>query len=204
VKITILMEGQTESVFLAPLREFLRPRLSRMPKLDPFPCRQLLPIESELKKTVELLLSDRKDPSDAVIALTDVYTGTNPPRFNTAKDAKEKMRSWVGDNDRFHPHAAQYEFEAWLLPYWDQIQKLARHNMASPRANPELVNHGKPPSHHLKAIYRAGNRRDEYSKTRDALRILRNQDLTVAADQCPELKAFLNTILQLCGGTQLP
>jgi hypothetical protein len=38
---------------------------------------------------------------------------------------------------------------------------------------------------------------------RDAHRILRNQDLAVAAAACPELKAFLNRILELSGGQQL-
>jgi hypothetical protein len=39
-----------------------------------------------------------------------------------------------------------------------------------------------------------------YVKTRDADRILRGQDLLVAAKACGELKAFLNTILKLCDG----
>ena len=39
-------------------------------------------------------------------------------------------------------------------------------------------------------------------KTSDADRILRGEDLLVAANACPELKAFLNTILKLCGGEE--
>jgi hypothetical protein len=58
-----------------------------------------------------------------VIALTDVYTGTDD--FLDAADAKQKMRAWVGKNDRFHPHVAQHDFEAWLLPFWTDIQSLA-------------------------------------------------------------------------------
>ncbi len=34
--------------------------------------------------------------------------------------------------------------------------------------------------------------------------ILRNQDLTVAASQCPELKSLLNTLLTLAGLALLP
>jgi hypothetical protein len=48
-------------------------------------------------------------------------------------------------------------------------------------------------------IFRLGTCRDDYSKVRDAARILRGKDLTIAAAKCPELKAFLNTILELCG-----
>ena len=92
-----------------------------MPKLDFVPQDGRLPKERRLKKLVELLLNT----NDAVIALTDVYTGSNPHDFEDAGDAKEKMRGWVGPECRFYPHAAQYEFEAWLLPYWSRIQKLA-------------------------------------------------------------------------------
>ena len=62
-----------------------------------------------------------------MIALTDVYTGNRD--FQDAEDAKEKMREWVGENPRFFPHAAQFEFEAWLLPFWTTIQRLAGHKM---------------------------------------------------------------------------
>jgi hypothetical protein len=37
----------------------------------------------------------------------------------------------------------------------------------------------------------------------DAARILRGKDLTEAANKCPDLKAFLNTILKLSGSGQL-
>jgi hypothetical protein len=57
-----------------------------------------------------------------VIALTDVYTGTQPHEFQNAEDAKKKMRQWVGDEPRFHPHAAQYDFEAWLLLYFELVR----------------------------------------------------------------------------------
>ncbi|HLO84959.1 MAG TPA: hypothetical protein VK203_08095 [Nostocaceae cyanobacterium] len=36
-----------------------------------------------------------------------------------------------------------------------------------------------------------------YSKTRDAKKILQGQDLMIAVNACPELKAFINTILSL-------
>jgi hypothetical protein len=64
---------------------------------------------------------------------------------------------------------------------------------------PESVNHNRPPSHHIREIFRIGKCRDDYSKPRDASRILCGKDLTIAANKCPELKAFLNTILTLSG-----
>ncbi len=113
------------------------------------------------------------------------------------------MRKWVGSEPRFHPHAAQYDFEAWLLPYWPTIQKLAGHNRKAPSGNPELVNHRNPPSYRIKEIFEIGKCRDSYVKPRDAGRILRENNLALAVCQCSELKALANTILMVCGGTAI-
>lgn len=200
MKITILVEGATEMAFKPHLINFLNLRLAgRMPKLDVFSCGGRIYKEDRLKRTVENLLSG-KQASDAVIALTDVYTGTAD--FTDAPDAKEKMTRWVGNNPAFFPHAAQHDFEAWLLPYWNDIQRIAGHNKNVPPGVPEKVNHNFPPSYHVKEIFRLGKVR-KYSKPRDANAILRDKDLAVAAAVCPELKAFLNTILTLCGGHPL-
>jgi hypothetical protein len=199
VKITILVEGKTETAFKPHLRAFLQARLTnRMPRLDPYPYDGRIPKEGKLKRTVETLL---RTDSDAVIALTDVYTGTND--FLNAADAKVKMRQWVGPEPKFYPHAAQHDFEAWLLPYWDEIRRISGHNRNPPSGSPETVNHNRPPSYHIREIFRLGTCRDDYSKPRDANRILRGKDLSIAASQCPELKAFLNTIIGLCGGQLL-
>ena len=83
-----------------------------MPKLDFVPHDGRIPTGGKLKRVVENLLNDRKQPAVAVIALTDVYTGTTPPEFPTAADAKQKMREWVGAEPRFYPHVALHDFEA--------------------------------------------------------------------------------------------
>ena len=199
MKIAVLVEGATEDVFKEALQNFLCSRLetTKLPSLRFISKDGRLPTGEKLKKDVERLLNDY----DAVIALTDVYTGTED--FTDATDAKNKMRQWVGSNEKFYPHAAQYDFEAWLLPYWDAIQKLSGTN-TKPFANePERVNHNKPPAHRLRALFESRNTKKSYKKPRDAARILRDKDLSVAANACPELKAFLNTILTLSGGEPL-
>jgi len=198
VKIAILVEGRTEKAFLPHLRNFLKTRLAdKMPNLDMVPYNGRIPKEDKLRRTVENLLGGR-NPAQAVVALTDVYTGTDD--FRDGSDAKAKMRRWVGQNDRFYPHVAQYDFEAWLLPYWAEIQKVAGHNRTAPPGAPETVNHNRPPSYHIKEVFRIGKCREDYSKVRDANRILRSKDLSVAATVCPELRAFMNTILTLSEG----
>lgn len=202
MKIALLVEGATERVFLPSLRAFLSRHLAgKMPSLSIRPYDGRIPKGEKLRRVVEELLTKRP-PADAVIALTDVYTGSAD--FTNAADAKAKMRAWVGDNDRFFPHAAQHDFEAWLLPYWSTIQKLAKHNMSAPSGPPERVNHDRPPAHRINDIFQRGKCRDSYVKPRDALRILKDNDLAVAVEACPELKALVNTILQLSGGSTLP
>ncbi len=201
MKITLLVEGKTEKVFLPHLRKYLSTHLDKdsMPHIVPFVCDGGIPTKDKLMRTVQTLFTG-KSPSDIVIALTDVYTGHKPPLFNDAADAKSKMRAWVGVEPRFHPHAAQYDFEAWLLPYWSTIQKLAIHDRKAPGGNPESVNHEKSPAYHIKEIFRIGKRGDAYIKTRDAARILKDNTLDKAVEQCFELKDLINTILSACGG----
>jgi len=204
VKIALIVEGKTEKAFLPYLRKFLETQLSgRMPRLDVTPYDGRIPKEDKLERVVRSLLAGR-NAADHVIALTDVYTGTRPPEFIDASDAKKKMRQWVGRDPRFHPHAAQHDFEAWLLPYWTTIQRLAGNKQAAPAGNPETVNHNKPPAHRLKAIFEAGQCRDSYVKPRDAGRILRENDLLIAIRSCAELKEMVNTILTACDGTAIP
>jgi hypothetical protein len=193
MRIAILVEGKTEKAFIPILQKFLRPLLQQMPRLHPVIFDGRIPKGDKLKRRVEILL----DTYNAVIALTDVYTGTMD--FTDASDAKTKMADWVGNNPNFYPHAAQYDFEAWLLPFWSTIQELAKHNKSAPSGQPEQVNHNNPPSYRIKEIFERGKSRS-YIKPRDAKRILEENDLFVSAQACPELKAFLNTILSLCGG----
>lgn len=169
-----------------------------MPKLKFIDSGGRIDKEEKLRRVV---VQHLRNGADAVIALTDVYTGTGD--FKDASDAKRKMRDWVGKNDKFYPHAAQHDFEAWLLPYWSAIQKLAGHNRGAPPGAPESINHNNPPSHHIRQIFENGASGRSYSEPRDANRILTGKDLKVAADQCPELKAFLNTILKLSGADAL-
>jgi hypothetical protein len=205
MRIAILVEGNTEEkVFLPALKRYVEKHLAgRMPVLSSRNYRGRIPKGQDLREDVEYLLNDRVNPADAVIALTDVYTGTHPPEFEDAEDAKKKMRSWVGDESRFYPHAAQYEIEAWLLPFWNRLQQLSGGNLAPPGANPELVNHDRPPSERIKELFRQGKKAD-YVKQRTAATILRDADLDVTIKMCGELKALINTILSLCGGDLLP
>ncbi len=196
MRIVIICEGKTEQAFKVCLHEFLKSRLGsiqKMPKLVFDVHNGAIPTEDKLKRVVTNLLTAKKNPANAVIALTDAY-----PAFVDAEDAKSKIRQWVGAQPHFYPHVALHDFEAWLLPYWGEIQKLSGRKAAAWGTQPERVNHGNPPAHRLGRMFEEGTCRDSYQKPRDAGRILRGVDLLVSIQNCPELKAFVNTILKLC------
>jgi hypothetical protein len=108
------------------------------------------------------------------------------------------MRRWVDKNPKLYPHTALHDFEAWLLPYWKTIQKLAKHNCSAPSGLPETVNHQKPPSYWIKEIFSSEQGKRDYDKVIDGKAILKKNDLRIAIDACPELKAFVNRIISLC------
>ena len=194
MRMAILVEGATEMAYRMKLHEFLQSRLPKMPKLRFIPQDGGIPTERDLKRLVENLLDN--NGYEAVIALTDVYTGKQD--FKDANDAKDKMRRWVDNNPNFYPHTASHDFEAWLLPYWKTIQKRAKHNLSAPSGSPETVNHQKPPSYWIKEIFSTGQCRRDYDKVIDGVAILKNNDLMIALKACPELKAFVNRIISLC------
>ncbi|NES19394.1 MAG: DUF4276 family protein [Symploca sp. SIO3E6] len=201
MKIAILVEGDTELAFKGKLHDFLKQHLEqRMPRLKFIVYDGRIPTAEKLRRVVENLLTG-KQAYDAVIALTDVYTGTKD--FKDADDAKAKMKKWVGNNPNFYPHTALHDFEAWLLPYWKTIQTLAKHNLSTPSASPETVNNQKPPSYRIKEIFRLGKCRKDYHKPVDGAKILKDNDLMIAIQACPELKAFVNRIISLCDETKV-
>jgi Domain of unknown function (DUF4276) len=200
MKIAILVEGATEVAFREKLRDFLKLRLDQqMPKLKFIEQGGRIPKEKKLKRIVENLLSG-DNAFDAVIALTDIYTGTKD--FKDAADAKNQMMEWADNNPNFYPHTALHDFEAWLLPYWKTIQSLAKHNKSAPTGSPETVNHQKPPSYWIKEIFKSGGRQD-YNKPIHGSKILKDNDLMVAIQACPELKEFVNRIIFLCDPSQI-
>jgi len=195
LRIVLIVEGETEKALLPALRQFLRTKLpAGMPRIVTDRRAGRIPTGEKLKRTVERYLNEG---ADAVVALTDVYTGTR--EFTDAADAKSKMRQWVGQDPRFYPHAAQHDFEAWLLPYWDDIKRLSGTNRNAPAENPESVNHMSPPAHRLAEAFRTGTKRTYYNKPIHAAKILDGKDLTIAAAKCRELREFLNTLVTLGG-----
>ncbi len=199
LKIVLLVEGKTEKAFGDKLKAFLDERCEQQskPKVRLYTKRMDTRLMNSERVQDRVAMSLRDPTVTCVIALVGVY-----PSFESAQDAKTFLRKAVGDEPRFHAHAAQFDFEAWLLPYGGDICKRIKMNKKKPGANPEQVNKLKPPSKRLAELYRLAKPPRSYDKARDGKAILRNKDLTQAANQCPELKSLLNTLLS-CAGLEL-
>ncbi len=197
--VVLVAEGATELALERALKAFLDERATAegRPKVALRTKPTMSLNANRLRRDVELELSSPR--VTAVVGLIDVY-----PEFSSASEAKEWQRQAVGAERRFYPHAAQYDVEAWLLPYWDVICGRLSVRRTRPGPQPEQVDRDKPPSKHLEALYAAAHPPRKYVKRIEMLTILRRQNLTVAADQCPELKALLNTLLALGGLSTLP
>lgn len=199
MKIVLLVEGKTETALRDVLKTFLDSRadkenLARVGlRTKPLDSRLLIP--DRVKDQVAMNL---RDPEVVcVVGLIDVY-----PTFPSAQKAKEFLRGAAGPEKRFHAHAAQFDVEAWLLPFWDEICQKLKVKRQPPGGNPEEVNLEHPPSRHLAELYRLAKR--SYDKPRDARAILQGRDLKVAANRCPEFKAFLNTLLACANLAAIP
>jgi hypothetical protein len=195
VTIVLLVEGDTEAALKQHLKTFLDKRAQTAGKE-----RIRLDIRSEVNRKPDKLgrrigLELEQPGVTAVVGLIDVF-----PRFRDAAAAKAYLREAAGNRPNFYAHAAQFDVEAWLLPYWDDICRRVGVRRARPGGKPETVNDTNPPAYRLQELYRLAKPKPrQYVKTTEMFAILQGKDLTVAAGQCPELKAFLNTLLTLSG-----
>jgi hypothetical protein len=193
--IVLMVEGATEAALKQHVKAFLdrRAQASGRPRVR-LETRDIVNVGSRgFRRRVELELHN---PSvEAVVGLIDVY-----PDFQDAAEAKAYLLDAAANHPRFYAHAAQYDVEAWLLPYWEDICRRVGVRQASPGSNPEMVDRSNPPAYRLRELYRRARPRPrKYVKTTEMYAILQGKDLTIAAGQCAEFKAFLNTLLTLSG-----
>ena len=190
MSVVLLVEGKTETALRAVLKRFLDERAEAQGKpriaLRTKPMMTLN--QGKLRGRIRRELSE--PGVAAVVGLIDVY-----PDFASAEAAKRFLREAADDDPRFFAHAAQYEVEAWLLPFWDAICRRLRVRQAPPGPWPEQVDLERPPSLRLGERYRRAKPPRKYIKTLEMSAILGRLGLAPAAACCPELKALLNTLL---------
>jgi hypothetical protein len=193
VTIWLFVEGKTEAACTGVLKDLLdeaggsRPRVRLQTRQ--YKGSQILRAE-RVAQDARLVLSAT---DTAVVVLVDVA-----PEFQSVEEAQEHYARYL-KHGRFRVHCALHDFEAWPLPHWQHIYGLAGKPppKTTPWPTPERINLVKPPSTRLRELF-APHR--GYEKALDAPRILRSpDDLRLSASKCPQLKAFLNTLLEFAG-----
>ncbi|MCX7012395.1 MAG: DUF4276 family protein [Candidatus Sumerlaeota bacterium] len=201
-EIVLLVEGKTEKAIRESLRAFLDIRCSEAER--PRVGLRSKEMSSNLlneKKLRDQVANNLENPDVlGVIALIDVVCSGRS--FSNAEEAIRFLRERAPNDPRFRAHAAQFDFEAWLLPYWKEICARLGIQRRPFGPNPETVNSQNPPSRRLQQLYREHER--VYVKTLEARVILKGKDLTISANRCPQFKSFLNSLLELAGCRPLP
>ena len=195
MRIILICEGKTEVALKQELKRFIDQHCESksLPKVKlatrPFDGRTATP---ELPRRLKRYKCE--DDILGVIALTDVYD-----KYESAEDAKNDLAMKATEADPpsnfFYPHAAQFDVEAWAIPFWEEITKRLRVNARPPGANPEKINRMKPPSKHLAELYKKAKKK--YEKPIDLARIIERK-IDKAAERCPELRKLLDTLISLC------
>ncbi|MCW1969219.1 MAG: DUF4276 family protein [Anaerolineae bacterium] len=193
--IVILVEGNTEVGLIDHIRNFVAmqaKQFNRQPaklKSIVMDGRNPITIGKQIRNSLNM------PDVNAVVGLIDVY-----PQFKHAIEAKEWLMNIAQDagiRQHFYAHAAQYDVEAWLLPYWDAICQRIGVKQTPISQHPENVNGTQPPAYRLQALYQRAKPPRRYVKTKEMPAILRGKDLGLSINACPEFKAFINTLLKL-------
>lgn len=193
MRIVLLAEGDTERALAEHIKCFLDERAEAAGK--PKIALRTKPItlnRGDLRGRIRLELLDPQVV--AVVGLVDVY-----PLFASAEEAKRFLREASANDPRFYAHAALHDVEAWLLPFWQSICDRIAVRRAAPGAHPEKVDFDHPPSRRLQELYSLAKPPQKYIKPIEMNAVLRGKDLTIAAEQCPEFRALLNTLLTVSG-----
>jgi len=188
----MLVEGDSERVLRNHLKRFLDEQAERTgtPKIS-FQTKPITFSRARLRGLIRLELAD---PEVHLIGLIDVF-----PDFRSATEAKAFLSEAAENHPRFYSHAAQYDVEAWLLPFWGIICRRLGVKRSSPSNNPETVDHERPPSKLLDELYAAATPPRKFIKPVEMNAILDGQDLTVIARACPEFRFLLGTLQKLSG-----
>ena len=193
--IILLVGGSTEKTLTDKIKEFLDQRAAahQRPRVR-LQTRKIKSANPEaLGRQIKLELQSHD--TEAVVGLIDVF-----PQFKQA-DATAAKRFLIEASHRagvtrgFYAHAAQYDVEAWLLPYWDDVCRRIGVTQARPGSDPEQVDGIKPPFPSLTGTL--STRGTQIRQDDGNVGNSEGQDLAVAAHACVELRSLLNTLLQL-------
>ncbi len=202
MKFVLFVEGKTEQMAIPKfVKRWLDARLSARVGVKAVRFNGWPEFDREIKKKVHLNLDAPSSP-DAIagIGLLDLYGPTfYPPGVASADDrvrwAVDRFEKEVG-HPRFRMFFAVHEVEAWLLSQPGVFPKEVGAAFPGKIARPETVDFDEPPARLLEKLYRSKLGK-KYKKVTYGVSLFGKLDPNVACGKCPNLRAMLDTMLDL-------
>lgn len=201
VRVVVYCEGESEMWMV---RNMLIPFLRKFGWQDRLTPRNFENSGQFLRKIGEAVKNAlRVDSADHVFGLIDLH-GTHiafPRSHHTPSDKADylkadlKTRVHADYRDRFHPHVAVHELEAWLLA--DERVLSDRLGLSvTPWANPEGVNFDKPPARHLDELFQR-HLKKAYGKVKDGSKLFSKIDPEIVLRKCPHFKLLVDDLISV-------
>jgi hypothetical protein len=199
MKFVLFVEGKTEQMGVpAFLKRWLDPKLTAAVGIKPVKFNGWAELVKDAPGKAAIYLNS----SDviAVISLLDLYGPTLYP--SQAATAAQRI-SWATkhlqqtvNQARFAQFFAVHEVEAWLLSDPSLFPSSVRQKFPGTVQTPETVNCNTPPAVLLDRLYNQATGRG-YKKVAYGKDLFEKLDPHAAYMKCPNLKALLDTMLQL-------
>jgi hypothetical protein len=121
---------------------------------------------------------------------------TYEEKATLAKEHFEKFLSGSPESNKFYPHVAVHDIEAWILADKDAVANYFKKSTISYNANfPEAIDFGRPPSYILKGLF--GDKGLAYRKTVHDPELFKEVNLDTVYNKCPHFKDFIDDLLKV-------
>ncbi|MBN2290382.1 MAG: DUF4276 family protein [Candidatus Glassbacteria bacterium] len=192
-RIIVLCEGETEVIAV---REFIKRKWEenglRSVGLIPIDLRGQL---GNLHDKAERFCRDEKNI--AVFTLVDLheFKGVDLRGFGPLTEKIGAAKKWLKNDfetrvlEKFHPHLAVHETEAWILADGEALANRLRNRGIRPRRNAEKIDDQNPPKKILDELFKK-YRKHEYRVLIDGAPLFKKMDFTRVYGSCPNFREF--------------
>lgn len=198
MRIVVLCEGFTERAVISDLfSRWLNPKVTERIGFKAVRFNGWKQLVDDAPKKAAFHLRDAKVLG--VVALLDLYGPTfYPAHLKQAEDKRvwgiQHLKKKLND-DRYRPHFAVHEVEAWILAQPDILDSRIRKKL--PGKAPEEVNSTLPPAKLLDQIYSEVLGKG-YKKVVEGTKLFSKLDPEVVYSKCPAFRALADDLLSLC------
>jgi hypothetical protein len=140
------------------------------------------------------------DGADYVFALVDLHRSDPGPESvkSSLREAVHKIVKAPPTRERFHPHVAVPELEAWLLADAGAFPKKKRTRVGVPSA-PEALRPGRAKQELDRLLKQLRGRQRGYKQTADARDIASRANPGVVMGKCPHFKELVEDLARCAG-----